>query len=188
MGRLEFAVDALRDRSSPAKVKAAIFDAKDLSGRDDQGRHRAQHRLPDGPVTEREATAPPRRAWSAACRRWCGVPDRHPGELAAIQAVDPAPAASRLAAASAPGTWLSAAQRRDQAGGVQRPAAGGLHVGVELVDQRGHRQARAVARASSSTRPRSLRIQSRRSRSRTCRRPSSARGCPSASSARRPCR
>jgi monovalent cation:H+ antiporter-2, CPA2 family len=47
-----------------------------------------------------------------------------------------------------------------QAGGVPAPAALGLHVAVELVDQRRHRQRAPLRRASSRHRPRSLRIQS----------------------------
>ena len=41
-----------------------------------------------------------------------------------------------------------------------RPPPIGLHLGIELVDQRGERQGAPFARASSSARPRSLRIQS----------------------------
>jgi osmotically-inducible protein OsmY len=48
----------------------------------------------------------------------------------------------------------------DQAGRVPALAAHGLHVGVELVHQRRDGQRAPLRRASSSTRPRSLRIQS----------------------------
>ena len=71
----------------------------------------------------------------------------------------------------------------------QRLPASGLHVGVELVHQRGDGHAGAVApRFVEHQRRGPCASSRRRSRSRSGRRSSSARGGPSASSARRPCR
>ena len=97
--------------SSPGKVKAAIFDAKDLQVAT-EGRDRARHRLPDGAVTEAEAN----RATEVARvveRRAEGrarVPDRHAGAAGGDRRSDrstPA-AAPASAAASAPAEPLSA--------------------------------------------------------------------------------
>ena len=78
---------------------------------------------------------------------------------------------------------------RDQARRVPALAAHLLHFGIELIDQRGDRQVRAVACALRRGRCRGPCASSRpRSRSRTCRRSWSCSGSPSARTAPRPWR
>ena len=108
-----------------------------------------------------------------------------------VRAAASAAAHSRGPVAAGPrrGRPRLAVQPPDQARGVGAVAALGLQLGVELVDQRRHRQARAVAPRFVEHQPRGPCASSRpRSRNRTCRRSWSCRGCPSASFAPRPCR
>ena len=76
----------LRRREGPARQRL-------------QGRHRARHRLPDGP--RHRARGRPRhrdaRAASAACRRWCGVRDRSARPSSAEPAPKPEPPTPRRA-------------------------------------------------------------------------------------------
>ena len=101
----------------------------------------------------------------------------------------PPPASLRRQLGSAARALSRSRSSADQARRIPAAAALRLHARVELVDERGHRQRGAVgARFGEADARGPCASSRRRSRSRTCRRPSSCRGCPSATTARRPCR
>jgi hypothetical protein len=135
-----------------SKVKASFVDAKDLQANAFKVVAERGTIYLMGRVTEREAN---RAAEVARAVPGVGKVVRCSRSSAKAELADPA-----IAQAVTRRRRAGSLQALDQAAGVPALAAHRLHVGVELVDQRGDRQRAPLRRASSSTRPRSLRIQS----------------------------
>ena len=136
MGRVDAARSRPRDRDHARRPRRAARGAR---LRDHQRRRTAPVRRAG------RASNPPRSARACRCPRWSRC-RRHRAPCRA------SPLSFQRRYYSSRVIRLEVSQRRPP---------GALHVGIELVDQRRHRQrARRCARASSSTRPRSLRIQS----------------------------